>query len=173
MTRTGLRSRLVGHLYVVRFADGLVKVGCGTAWEPRVHRHVGEGARHGNLWKSMWTSTVMPGMAAAERELIGWCERQAGAEKLGREWFHGLSIIEVIRRVEIITAQRRADTGAPDADHVGTYTFALGPERTLRTAERYRTPADTGLSRTEPRGGRPCDDPFSLVVRTVSTSSRD
>lgn len=137
---TAARNRLSGYLYVVRFESGLVKVGCGVDYAPRVGQHIAGGVRHGNPCTVLWTSSEVPRMAAAERALLQWCKCRPGVEKLGKEWFRGLYPPDAIRRAEYITSMHRHSARVQCAHHVGLLRWGVDTDNP-QYVERHRGPA--------------------------------
>jgi hypothetical protein len=87
-----------GHLYVIRFANDMIKVGRASNVTARVRSHANEGVRHGNNAVEHWTSQVIERVCLAETALIQWCTEQPGAEShFGREWFTGLDYGHTVR----------------------------------------------------------------------------
>lgn len=100
-------ARQVGHLYVIRYANGLVKVGKATDTAERMRDHKREAARHGNPIVEHWTSPTHLFVDFAEHMLITWCERQPGAVTYsGREWFTGLSYAAAVEKADGLCASR-------------------------------------------------------------------
>lgn len=86
-----------GHLYVVSFANGMVKVGRAAKVASRILTHTGEAQRHGNAVVEYWMSPVIERFDVAETALIQWCEAQPGAVACsGREWFTGLDFAATV-----------------------------------------------------------------------------
>lgn len=75
-----------GHLYVVEFTSGVVKVGKAENPAARLAAHARLAEIHGGAVKATWTSRRLIAYATAEQELIELCARQ-GRLVSGREYF--------------------------------------------------------------------------------------
>jgi hypothetical protein len=85
------RRTTAGHVYVVKFANDMVKVGRAARVGSRVQSHMDEGMRHGNAVVVHWSSPPLDRVDLVETMLIEWCESQpAAVGHFGREWFTGL-----------------------------------------------------------------------------------
>lgn len=104
--RTTVR-RYAGHLYALRFANDLTKVGRAHDARSRIGDHIREGRSHGNPVILQWVSIFIVELQKAERELIDWCAAYPGARLVrGHEWFMGLDYDEVIAQVDRIVRPR-------------------------------------------------------------------
>jgi hypothetical protein len=81
-----LAQYALGHIYVIEFASGVVKVGRTATPKGRVAVHALLAAAHGGSIQSVWVSHRIVGSASAERELIDFCGRN-GQLAAGREYF--------------------------------------------------------------------------------------
>lgn len=82
-----LRARMaLGHIYVVEFGSGIVKVGRGTDPQGRVAAHARLAEVHGGTVRSVWISRELVRYHSAERDLLRLCARH-GAPVVGREYF--------------------------------------------------------------------------------------
>jgi hypothetical protein len=82
-----INARLApGHLYVVEFASGIVKVGKADNPKARVAAHAQLAEIHGGAVKSSWISRRLVAYTTAEKELIALCMRH-GRVVAGREYF--------------------------------------------------------------------------------------
>ena len=85
-----------GHVYVVEFASGVVKVGKAVDPEARLASHAKFAQIHGNSIRRSWTSTRHNDCSSLERQLIEFC-KQRGVCVFGREYFKGVEYAEVRR----------------------------------------------------------------------------
>jgi hypothetical protein len=131
-------ARTFGHLYVIRFANGIVKVGRSATPTARVQVHKAEAERHGNALAEHWTSPAFEGFDVAEATLIGWCAARAGTlPHAGREWFSGLDYLAAVGE-----ATRLAD--AAEAERV-----TLAERLRVEKVERRKHYERTGQERRE------------------------
>lgn len=114
-------SNLLGHLYVLQFRSGLVKVGRAGQPDSRITQHRAEGVRHGNPMILRWQSVMLDLVVNAEDRLLKWCRAQpmvvpAGDPGAKGEWFHGLPVDAVIDEAARIAASHspldHSDRGA-------------------------------------------------------------
>lgn len=75
-----------GHLYVVQFISGVVKVGRSERPDRRIAQHAAMARVHGGGVQRSWTSAEHYCTATTERELIEYCGRN-GQLIAGREYF--------------------------------------------------------------------------------------
>lgn len=75
-----------GHIYVVEFASGVVKVGKSATPEVRIAIHTKLARAHGGDVVGTWISAEHYCCGEAERELIDFCAR-FGDPVVGREYF--------------------------------------------------------------------------------------
>lgn len=83
-----------GHIYVVGFSNGLIKVGRSENIRSRMKAHFDQAAVHGSQLTSAWVSPARDYLQDVERELVDWC-KQRGQRAAGREYFRGLGFEEV------------------------------------------------------------------------------
>lgn len=76
----------LGHIYVVEFTSGVVKVGKAANPKARLATHTQLAEVHGGGVKSSWISRRLVAYADAERDLIMLCSRR-GRLVAGREYF--------------------------------------------------------------------------------------
>lgn len=77
----------IGHIYVLQFASGVVKVGKTTNPKQRLATHVQLAEIHGGDVCQSWVSAPHCGYTTTERELIAFCSR-SGRVAAGKEYFH-------------------------------------------------------------------------------------
>ena len=85
-TAATLASITPGHVYVVEFDSGVVKVGKTINPPSRIATHAIHGQAHGRSIRSSWISRAHYFHGATERELIDFCIR-TGECIAGREFF--------------------------------------------------------------------------------------
>jgi hypothetical protein len=83
-----------GHIYVVEFTSGVVKVGKSTAPKARLASHVHHALIHGGGVRRSWASARHHGCTETERELIAYCKKD-GVAAFGKEYFTGVSFADV------------------------------------------------------------------------------
>ncbi|TAK32303.1 MAG: GIY-YIG nuclease family protein [Myxococcaceae bacterium] len=76
----------VGHLYVVEFISGVVKVGRSGRPDARIAQHAALARVHGGGIHATWVSREHFASSTTERELIEFCARH-GRLVAGREYF--------------------------------------------------------------------------------------
>lgn len=92
-----------GHLYVIEFADGVVKVGQSgvRTIESRLNAHLYRAAGTRSPAVQHWTSPVVENVQLAETALIQWCiDWPFSALHYGREWFTGLDYETTVYEAE-------------------------------------------------------------------------
>lgn len=99
-----MRELSPGHLYVVEFSSGVVKVGRTTKPEARLASHSLFAQVHGGDIAQYWVSSLHYRTADSERELIDFCLR-FGRPVVGREYFRA-PYAEVRARASLIAANR-------------------------------------------------------------------
>lgn len=110
--RREMRQRFdPGHLYIVEFTSGVLKVGKSANPERRLEQHAKAG-----LVKHAWVSARHLGCSATERELLAYCADH-GQLHGGREYFTGLKLSPVIIRATLIVL---AAKDKERADYVAT-----------------------------------------------------
>lgn len=96
------RTRAVGHVYVLEFASGSVKVGKTGDPSKRLGTHAKVAAAHGDEIVRRWVSPGFGDFHAAETTLIRFCSERG--ESAGRaEFFRGVAWSEVVEYAETIT----------------------------------------------------------------------
>lgn len=75
-----------GHIYVVLFNTGWLKVGYSANPEQRLEQHRKEAKRHGNRVYAAWVSDYMDDARSAEKDLISFASSLA-EEAVAREYF--------------------------------------------------------------------------------------
>ncbi len=80
----------VGHLYVLMFSTGVVKVGKAVDLDSRVATHRYHAKIHGVAITDAWGSEAHPQHSRTERELINFCLRQGVRIDAGTEYFTGV-----------------------------------------------------------------------------------
>lgn len=76
----------LGHIYVIEFTSGIVKVGKAKDPKARIAAHTRIAEVHGGGVRSSWVSRRLVSYSAAERDLIDLCSRR-GQPVGGREYF--------------------------------------------------------------------------------------
>lgn len=131
------RQEAAGHLYVIRFANDMIKAGRATDVTVRVRDHANEGARHGNAMVEHWTSPVIERIELAETVLLRWCEEQPGAiAHFGREWFTGLDYVATVEEAQrLCTSGAAARTAARRAERARLNEVVAMAERQYAAAQ--------------------------------------
>jgi hypothetical protein len=110
----------LGHIYVVEFGSGVVKVGRGTDPKGRVAAHTRLAEVHGGTVRSVWISRELVGYRSAERSLLRLCARH-GAPVVGREYF-AIDFRTVRNLASIVEVNSLPGAGLPADDRA----FLLG-----------------------------------------------
>lgn len=84
-----------GHIYVIRFSDGVVKLGMTVNPSNRLQQHRTKAAGRGATVVEHYMSERHPEYIANELRLIAWGMAATGSTKRG-EYFPGLSYIEAV-----------------------------------------------------------------------------
>jgi len=84
-----------GHIYVVEFDQGTIKVGTSVDPKARLRSHAGLAAFFQISIARRWISLPHANAQANEKALIHWCTERAQVVG-GREWFGGLAFDEVV-----------------------------------------------------------------------------
>jgi hypothetical protein len=79
-----------GHVYVVEFTSGVVKVGKSTRPTDRLASHAKYAQIHGGDIRQSWISERHHGCSDTERKLIDLCKMR-GEVVFGKEYFRGIS----------------------------------------------------------------------------------
>jgi hypothetical protein len=101
-----------GHIYVVEFTSGVVKVGKSTEPEKRISAHSKFAEIHGGSIRTAWISRELVGFNGAERELIKLCS-QISAPVFGREYFD-IPYRAAWLNASLVEANRMAVADVPD-----------------------------------------------------------
>lgn len=106
----------LGHVYVVEFVSGVVKVGKSVDPAGRIATHALLARAHGGGVRASWVSRAHYCCGRTERELIEFCSR-AGRPAAGREYFH-IPFGDACQRASLLAANRVApcDLDDPWAD---------------------------------------------------------
>lgn len=83
-----------GHIYIVEFSEGTVKVGFSTTPGKRMRQHAGHAAAFGISIARSWTSHPHLEAKVNERALIAWCSGRARVTRKS-EYFAGLDYAEL------------------------------------------------------------------------------
>lgn len=99
-----LRQLAIGHIYVVEFSSGVVKVGRTAKPETRLANHSLFAQVHGGSITQSWVSGLHYCSADSERELIDFCLR-FGPPVVGREYFR-VPFADARARASLLAANR-------------------------------------------------------------------
>lgn len=104
-----------GHLYVVHFSTGDVKVGRGVAPEKRLKQHASNAAMFRAHVRETWVSAFVSDAADTETELIHRIEL-GGAERLPetREVFDNITFEEARALAEVVVFEVLQDEAVAD-----------------------------------------------------------
>lgn len=102
----------LGHIYVIEFSSGVVKVGKTTDPKRRLAAHASLARVHGGAIRASWMSQQICGYDDAERELIRLCAQVAGPV-VGREYFD-IGLREALSLATLVEANRLAAIDLPD-----------------------------------------------------------
>jgi len=80
-----------GHVYVVQFSTGVVKVGKGVNPERRLANHSLQARIHGVAITASWTSVRHADHSRTERQLIDYCANHGTRIADGNEYFTDVS----------------------------------------------------------------------------------
>ncbi|MEV8639338.1 hypothetical protein AB0395_47565 [Streptosporangium sp. NPDC051023] len=109
-----------GHVYVIKFSSGRVKVGFTADLKTRLANHVGAAKAHGITIEEKWTSPFHKEARPNEKRLIEFCRSIPGAEASG-EHFTGVSFDDIVKfatselvitRATAAASQRERDKAA-------------------------------------------------------------
>lgn len=84
------RAGDVGHVYVIQFSNGVVKVGKAVHPESRIGDHRHDAAVHNISIVDGFVSDAHPGQSKTERELIKFCAHHGTRTAAGNEYFTGI-----------------------------------------------------------------------------------
>jgi hypothetical protein len=92
LSGTARRGRAgdVGHVYVIQFSTGVVKVGKAVNPESRIGDHRHNAAVHNISITDGFVSVAHPGHSKTERELIKFCAHHGTRTAAGNEYFTGI-----------------------------------------------------------------------------------
>ena len=93
-----------GHLYLVQFASGRIKLGHAKNPDYRIRQHVYNGACLGNPATRSWISPRVPHPGAFERLALAAVGPLA-ASTTKREWFDGIDFDEAVTRIHDLTTK--------------------------------------------------------------------
>lgn len=92
----------LGHIYVVEFATGIVKVGKTSSPTRRIRAHGRAAAIHGTEIANCWISQPHQNWSTNERQLIQFCASR-GTQVAGRgEYFRGVSFADASQFAEAL-----------------------------------------------------------------------
>ncbi len=80
-----------GHVYVIQFSTGVVKVGKAVRPKTRLSHHALQARVHGVSVAASWTSERHPGHGGTKRQLIDHCASQGTRIADGNKYFTGIS----------------------------------------------------------------------------------
>lgn len=110
-----------GHVYVIEFSSGLVKVGMTASPKERMRQHESLARIHDVAIGQHWVSEPHAGARANEKRLIDFCRTSPGATNVG-EFFKGVEFLRVRDFAESLSyeratqeEERRADRFSPAA----------------------------------------------------------
>lgn len=92
-----------GHIYVINFSGGIVKVGSTRTPTTRLRQHESDAAAFGRAVVGSWLSERHSGYLASESALIAYATSRAG-RRLRREYFQEVDISDLRRMAEALTA---------------------------------------------------------------------
>ena len=95
-----------GHLYVVEFTSGVIKVGQAVRPQSRLATHAAHARIHGGDIRRTWVSDRHAGYDGTERILIAGC-KQVGELAFGREYFRGIEFDWASRYAEMVVMDHR------------------------------------------------------------------
>jgi predicted GIY-YIG superfamily endonuclease len=97
-----------GHLYVIEFSTGVIKVGRSVNPATRLKEHTREAGRYGVTVLNAWASAEHEGIVQSERQLVDYARTQ-GTEAGGYEYFKGASFDAIKEYAESIDHNACAD----------------------------------------------------------------
>lgn len=95
-----------GHVYVVQFGDGIVKVGHAQNPKARIKSHATEAAHHGQTVTQCWSSSRHGASWFSEDDLIAWCAER-GSLARGREYFSGIDFDDLVYFAATLATKER------------------------------------------------------------------
>lgn len=90
-----------GHLYIVQFSSGVMKVGKSASPDSRLEQH----AKAGFIERT-WVSAFHLGTSGTERKVLSYCAEH-GQLHGGREYFTGLNFTSVMIRSMLVVDDAR------------------------------------------------------------------
>lgn len=93
-----------GHVYVVQFGSGVVKVGKTTHPVHRLASHAKYAGIHNGSVRTSWTSERHHGCSETERQLIAFCKKR-GIRVFGKEYFRSVDF-DVVRDLADVLVRR-------------------------------------------------------------------
>lgn len=103
----------MGHIYVIAFDSGTVKVGRAADAAKRLAKHRNEAARHGVTATTEWSSPPHTDDAETEQKLIQFCREHGTLQPGTSEYFVGLDFVAVREFAEQLVRGDRAVLVAP------------------------------------------------------------
>lgn len=91
----GMAEARPGHIYVIEFSTGAVKVGMATDLARRLAQHTKAAHSVGASVARTWTGERLDGVRYVEDRMIDFC-RSLGDRTAGAEWFIGLDFDAVV-----------------------------------------------------------------------------
>ena len=146
---SGPRRPDVGHLYVVEFTSGVIKVGKAVGPKSRIASHSKFAAIHGDGIVRSWSSERHHGYSDSERDLITFCKKR-GSRVFGHEYFRDVTFDDA-RIFAGLLAQRAVikRSYAESADHLAvvekttaTILIGCGGDLGMNAVEAYRRGLD-------------------------------
>lgn len=116
------RASTEGHVYILGYSDGMVKVGQSIQPADRVFEHAKQASHHGSRITRVWVSGPHLEWAQRERDLKRLC-RKYGTTRAGHEYFAGVEVDNLIadarERMQGTrsTARGRSGPSVPEPSH--------------------------------------------------------
>lgn len=101
----------VGHVYVILFSSGVVKVGKAVSPDSRIGDHRYHAAIHGVTITDGMVSDEHPHHSKTERELIRFCAEHGSRIAVGTEYFTGVDFEAVADFADQATGRRLREAG--------------------------------------------------------------
>lgn len=128
-----------GHLYVVEFSTGTVKVGKTKRPDKRIGEHEREAAAFGGRIADRWVSPAHDGYDANEVTLIAECAREG--KQIKREYFSGLPFARAVELAEVAVAGVASSGKGPELTNTVVVGGLLGRVRAVLAAAAAGPPA--------------------------------
>lgn len=127
-----------GHIYVLQFASGVVKVGYTATPQSRITQHAVSAAPHGGVIVAAWLSAPHINAQANETQIISFC-RAHNATQIGQEYFTAIDFAKVVGHAESLRFGRFSPGSGPAhtqavTDRVGSRVVSKSGRLTLRQA---------------------------------------